>query len=248
MEYFKRKKAKPENPEPEENSSPRAYENPTPKEGVEAAREALQKVLEESAKAWAEVLPKPKPKDKSNAGQKIAKRYQKHVSQEVARAPIPALRRALVLTEFIQAAKKLTGVTVSDKDIEACRTKKGWVFVCRYCGNGVAASQARHIEECREKEQLLRKLGLYGAYCIHAVPEGQVYPDIIEVVNGKVFCTICGEEIKSLNDLKVGDGRLGCRTLETLLKQKEAWRAAVANGWYAKLLNNRLRISTQQEG
>ena len=241
MEYFKKKrKDKPENPEPEENSSPQAaFENPTPKEGVEAAREALRQALFESAKAWAEVLPKPKPKD--NAGQ-IAKRYQKHT-----RASIPALfKHALIVSEFIQAAKKL-GVTVSDKDIEACRTKKGWVFVCRYCGNGVAASRARHIEECREKQQLLRKLGLYGVYCIHA-PEGQVYPGLIEVVNEKVICTICGEEIKSLDDLKVGDGRLGCRTLETLLKQKEAWRTAVANGWYAKLLNGRLRISTQQEG
>jgi len=243
MEYFKKKRRdKPEDTEPAVNSSsPRTYENPTPEKAVEAAREVLRKPLEETAKAWAEVLPKPKPND--NTGWEIAKRYQRKS------VPIPALiKRALIVSEFIQAAKKLSGATISDRDVEPHRTKKGWFFTCRYCGDGIVASRARHIEECRGKQQLLRQLGLYDVYCIHTAPEGPVYPDIVEVVDGKVLCTVCGEEIKSLDDLRVGDGRLGCRTLEALLKQKGAWHAAVANGWYAKLLNNRLCISSQQEG
>lgn len=240
MEYFK-KKRKAET-KPESTNPQRLYENSMPKETVEAAREALQKVLEETAKAWAEVLPKSKVTELKNAGREIAKRYQRKV------LPISALiKRALAVSEFIQAAKKLSGASISDRDIEPHHTKKGWFFTCKYCGDGVVAARAQHIEECKGKQQLLVKLGLFEAYRIHA-PEGPVYPDLIEVVDGKVLCSICGEEIRSLDDLKIGDGRLGCRTLETVLKQKEAWRSAVVNGWLVKVYGNRLHISSAQQG
>lgn len=218
---------------PVENSAAAPEEGRLPKETVEAAKMALQKVAEEAARAWASVTQPKKLREE------LERRYRKV-------QVIKQITRALAINEFIEMARKQSGAKISESDIVAHKVREGWFFTCRHCGNPITASRAKHVESCKDRLQLLRQMGLCGIYRIGA-PEGSVFPDLIEIQGGKVFCAICGEEVKGLDHFKNGDNILGCQNLEKLLRQKKALHEAIARGWYVAIHNNRLRVSSQGE-